>query len=216
MPRTTGTRSTTERRIRRKQGPVDHYPTKPWWKGRMGRRRGSYERSGSSKCTRRVFGFCNCSICANLLIIWSIYRIVLSESIIASLSSEINRLREDDLYEQTLLRGSRAGLEPQPSTNDIDTLMRSMMGPSMDIGSQPYMGRNSLLQPQRGRTTGAGIVDGPWNNFGQPYVGLNFDRRDTLAIGDGKALQSSTTSTSTIGKRSRNGASKITRRGEEN
>ena len=188
----------------------------------MGRRRGSYERSGPSKCKRRVFGFCNCSICANfadyLVYISSflIFFTVLSESIIASLSSEINRLREDDLYEQTLLRGSRAGLEPQPSTNDIDTLMRSMMGPSMDIGSQPYMGRNSLLQPQRGRTTGAGIVDGPWNNFGQPYVGLNFDRRDALAIGDGKALQSSTTSTSTIGKRSRNGASKITRRGEEN
>ena len=71
--------------------------------------------------------------------------------------------------------------------------MRSMMGP---------------------RRTGAGIVDGPWNNFGQSYVGLNFDRGDALAMGDGKALQSST---STIGKRSRNGASKInTHKGEDN
>ena len=54
MPRTTGTRSTTERRITRKQGPIDHDPTKSWWKGCLGWRRGSYEGFGPCKCKRRV------------------------------------------------------------------------------------------------------------------------------------------------------------------
>lgn len=36
-------------------------------------------------------------------------------------------LEENELFEQTLLRGSQVTLEQQPSTNDIDALMRSMM-----------------------------------------------------------------------------------------
>ena len=113
-----------------------------------------------------------------------------------------------------MLRDSGAALEPQPSTNDINVLMRSMMGPTSDIGSRPYMGRNSLLQGQRGKTSGAGILDGPWNNFGKPAAGFSFERRDSEVniAGDTKELQSSTTSTSTVRKRSRNGASRKARK----
>lgn len=89
--------------------------------------------------------------------------------------------------------------------------MRSMMGPTMDIGSRPYMGRNSLLQEQRGKTSGAGIVDGPWNNFGKTAAGFRFESEINVA-GDTKDLQSSTASTSTVGKRSRNGAPRKARK----
>ena len=96
----------------------------------------------------------------------------------------------------------------------MNALMRSMMGPTMDIGSRPYMGRNSLLQEQRGKISGAGIVDGPWNNFGMPAAGFRFERRDSevSAAVDTRDLQSSTASTSTVGKRSRNSAPRKARR----
>jgi hypothetical protein len=138
----------------------------------------------------------------------------LSERLVASLTAEIDRLREDHLYEQILLRDSGTALEPQPSTNDINALMRSMMGPTMDIGSKPYMGRNSLLQEQKGKTSGAGIVDGPWNNFGKSAAGFHFEKMDSEVdvAGDTRDLQSSTASTSTVGKRSRSGAPRRARK----
>lgn len=140
--------------------------------------------------------------------------LALSKRIISSLSSEISRLRDDDLYEQTLLRGSKAALELQPSTTDIDDLMRGMMGPSLHIGSGPYMGRNSLIQPQKGKISGAGIEDGPWNNFGHPSTGFNLDKKESRldASEDAKNLDNSAATTSTIGKRSRNGTSRSIRK----
>lgn len=69
------------------------------------------------------------------------------------------------------------------------------------------MGRNSLLQGQRGKTSGAGIVDGPWNHFGKTVAGF-----DISVAGDTRELQSSTASTSTVGKRSRNGAPRKSRK----
>ncbi len=89
-----------------------------------------------------------------------------------------------------------------------------MMGPGMDIGSGPYMGRNSLLQPQKGKITGAGIVDGPWNNFGHYSMRFNVGKRESrVDVNEvGKYLDDSTATTSTIGKRSRNGTSRNTRK----
>lgn len=133
-----------------------------------------------------------------------------STEAIQLLTAEVDRLREDDLYEQTLLKGSRAALDLQPSTKDIDTLMLTMMGPSTDIGTGPYMGQNSLLRPQQGITTGAGIVDGPWNNFGRPE--FTFERRESIASTDDRMKsESSIATTSTVGKRSRNGIGRTTR-----
>jgi hypothetical protein len=45
-----------------------------------------------------------------------------------NLRQKVHELEEDELFERTLLRGSQAGLEPQPSSGDIDVIMRSMMG----------------------------------------------------------------------------------------
>ncbi|KII86677.1 hypothetical protein PLICRDRAFT_43320 [Plicaturopsis crispa FD-325 SS-3] len=71
----------------------------------------------------------------------------LHRRIMVSLRQRVAELEENELFEQTLLRGSRAALEQQPTSNDIDTIMRSMLGPSP---GDP----NHLRQAP---------TDGPWN-----------------------------------------------------
>lgn len=115
------------------------------------------------------------------------------DRIMASLRAEVAKLQEDELFEQILLRGSKAALEAQPVTNDIDALMRSMMGPSLNI-SGPHMGKTDGVPK-----TGHEIVNGPWNNFGEP---ASRERRESLLAAD------SFLSGTTAGKRSRNGTSR--------
>ena len=123
-----------------------------------------------------------------------------------NLRQAVAQLDENELFEQTLRRGSQAGLQVQPSTNDIDTLLRSMMGPSMNIstGPKPHMGmsvapiRTEIRGGKEG-TTGSGVTNGPWNNFGKVVVSR---RDDIVASGDNMISES------TVGKRSRNGTSR--------
>lgn len=55
----------------------------------------------------------------------------------------VDELEANDLFEQTMLRGSQAGLEEQEIPQNIDALMLGMMGPSS--------------------TANAAVSDGPWN-----------------------------------------------------
>jgi len=62
---------------------------------------------------------------------------MLYEHVMGNLRQAVAQLEENELFEQTLRRGSQAALQIQPSTNDIDTLMRSMMsGDNMPIRKQ--------------------------------------------------------------------------------
>ncbi|KAF5382446.1 hypothetical protein D9615_002717 [Tricholomella constricta] len=68
----------------------------------------------------------------------------LYERVMANLYRAVRSLEDNELFERTLLRGSQAALEPQPSTTDIDTLMRSMMvvpQPSTNVVSGTGLGR---------------------------------------------------------------------------
>ena len=47
------------------------------------------------------------------------------------LRMQVKQLQEDALFEQTALRGSLIADEQQPSSNDIDAILRSMMGASI-------------------------------------------------------------------------------------
>ena len=117
-----------------------------------------------------------------------------------NLRQAVAQLDENELFEQTLRRGSQAGLQVQPSTNDIDTLLRSMMGPSMNIstGPKPHMGMS--IAPIATEIRGGGsVTNGPWNNFGKGVVSR---RDDIVASGDNMISES------TVGKRSRNGTSR--------
>ena len=121
-----------------------------------------------------------------------------------NLRQAVAQLVENELFEQTLQRcGSQASaLEIQPSTNNIDSLMQSMMGPSMNINAdRPHMGISVAPVP---RVRGRAGLNRPWNNFGKAVA---VDRRDA-ASGDNTMV-----SESTVGKRSRNGTSRNAHKG---
>ena len=98
--------------------------------------------------------------------------------------SKIRQLEENELFERMLLRGSQAGLERQPTTTDIDVLMRSMM-----VSPQ-----KTTIAPQH---NAAGVTQGPWSVNG-------YESRYERGTGGSANL----TSGITAGKRSRNGSSR--------
>jgi hypothetical protein len=56
----------------------------------------------------------------------------------ANLRKEVRRLEEDELFEQTILRGSEIEQqEQQPSSGDIDAIMKSIMDPPVSQGELP-------------------------------------------------------------------------------
>jgi len=101
------------------------------------------------------------------------------DQIITCLRSEVRQLEENELFEQMLLRGSQAALERQPSTTDIDALMRSMM----------ITPQNSTVTPHH---HAANVTKGPWSMNG-------YESR--YEKGTGEHILTSGTK---IGKRSRN------------
>lgn len=119
---------------------------------------------------------------------------VLHDRVMASLRSAVTNIKEQFIYDQILERGSMAAIEELGESNDIDALMRSMMGPSMNINAG-----NSGHRP--GVTTNTStMTNGPWNNFGQPSES---ERRAKLLPTNDVTL-----SGTTVGKRSRNGTSR--------
>ncbi|KAE9408816.1 hypothetical protein BT96DRAFT_1012994 [Gymnopus androsaceus JB14] len=81
------------------------------------------------------------------------------QHILDSLREEVRELQENELFEQTLLQGSKAALETPVYTRDIDSIMRSMMGPSSSSNSISAF-------PSATSTPFAGprASNGPWNN----------------------------------------------------
>ncbi|KAJ6584067.1 hypothetical protein DFH09DRAFT_266018 [Mycena vulgaris] len=74
---------------------------------------------------------------------------VLSERIVRNLRAKVEELEENELFEQTMLRGSQAGLEDHTIPSDIDSLMRSMMGSSSALAADA--------------SANATVTNGPWN-----------------------------------------------------
>ncbi|KAF7364886.1 hypothetical protein MVEN_00359100 [Mycena venus] len=80
---------------------------------------------------------------------------VLFERIVRNLRMKVEELEENELFEQTMLRGSQAALEEETIPKDIDSLMLSMMGG----GS----GSSRAIPNTSGNAT---VTDGPWNQTG--------------------------------------------------
>ncbi|TFY65389.1 hypothetical protein EVJ58_g1989 [Rhodofomes roseus] len=53
------------------------------------------------------------------------------EIVMKKLRDRVKQLEEDELFEQMLLRGTQIGLE-QPSSDDVDGIMRSLMVASVE------------------------------------------------------------------------------------
>lgn len=95
----------------------------------------------------------------------------------------VRALEENELFEQILLQGSKIGLEPSPSSNDIDAILTSMMGPSLNLNRNapivsspapwtkgPTITSTPLppeLQPLEIDPVAPHVTPGPWNNYGK-------------------------------------------------
>lgn len=84
---------------------------------------------------------------------------MLHEQVVQNLREKVQELVDNEMFEQALLKGSQVGLEPQPATDDIDAIMRSMMPRSA--------GPNVIGVPSHARN--APISEGPWNSNESRY-----------------------------------------------
>lgn len=95
------------------------------------------------------------------------------ERILSSLRYQIHLLEQNEIFEQTLLtRGGPSeaalSLDHQPSTNDIDSLMRSMMslgpsGPSIMPGASATRSNRNASVGTANATSAGTITHGPWS-----------------------------------------------------
>ncbi|KIM81027.1 hypothetical protein PILCRDRAFT_821864 [Piloderma croceum F 1598] len=122
------------------------------------------------------------------------------ERIVSSLRYQIHLLEQNEIFEQTLLtRGGPSeaalSLDHQPSTNDIDSLMRSMMtlgpsGPSNtpSASATPNSRSNRNGSVGTANTTSAGtITHGPWSRgIGMESVDVNATPGRTRSAAKGK------------------------------
>lgn len=102
------------------------------------------------------------------------------QQVMHSLYHGVRLLEENELFNQAILRGSQVGLQQQPSTTDIDSLMRSMM-------VAPQSSTDQKVPKPSNLTSDSGLITGPWASNG-------FDSQGTTPI------------IPTAGKRSRNGS----------
>jgi len=96
--------------------------------------------------------------------------IELFEQVVDSLRDAVYALEENELFEQTLLRGSQIALEQQPGVGDIDALMRSMMvvaPASTDVPDVPIF--VSGIRPSTQNDVG---IHGPVNGQGPQSEGF--------------------------------------------
>lgn len=108
------------------------------------------------------------------------------DAILHNLRLHIKKLEENEIFERTLLRGSQAALEPQPTTTDVDLLMKGMMGPAMSLDSRyQYRKKAGMMAP-----SSQAVTNGPWNNYGVATPNATANGNDGV-------------SGTTVGKRSR-------------
>ena len=85
-------------------------------------------------------------------------RVEMFEQVMNNLRAAVKKLEEDELFEQTAVKGADIALEdPPPSSDDVDAIMQSLMGlppPSSDATpaqtSPRLASRSETVTPQWG------------------------------------------------------------------
>jgi len=85
---------------------------------------------------------------------------ILYEKVLRSLRQQVQNLEQNELFEQTLLRGSQVHQEEHPVPKDIDVLMRDMM-------RVPTQANTSTATADSNVT----VSRGPWNQTEYRYEG---------------------------------------------
>ena len=62
--------------------------------------------------------------------------------IMQKLRAEIKKLQDNELFEQTILKGSQVGQDSLTPTGDIDSIVQSMLEPDLPSGPKPNAGDN--------------------------------------------------------------------------
>jgi len=96
---------------------------------------------------------------------------VMLDAIMRSLREKVRRLEEDELFEQTLLRGPQVGQDVTNSSGDIDAILQSLMEPT---GSQSTAQFNSKID----------IASTPWGSdmpHSLPTIAGSFGSNTTMA-----------------------------------
>ncbi|PCH40292.1 hypothetical protein WOLCODRAFT_143017 [Wolfiporia cocos MD-104 SS10] len=83
--------------------------------------------------------------------------IELHKDVMRHLRERVKQLEEDELFEQTMLRGTQIGQEQLPTSDDVDVIMKSLMemGPSLSKTTATQMQTSTDPQPETAAT--------PWN-----------------------------------------------------
>lgn len=79
----------------------------------------------------------------------------LFQVVLENLRKEVRSLGEDEIFQRTLLRGSVAALHEPTLTNDIDSIMRDLMGPPSTRSNGFEEPAPPFSKPQ--------CTPGPWN-----------------------------------------------------
>ncbi|TFK70966.1 hypothetical protein BDN72DRAFT_794669 [Pluteus cervinus] len=102
------------------------------------------------------------------------------EQIMRSLRWEVQQLEENELFEQTLLRGSQVGMESLPSTSDIDTILQSMMTTDSNTSINTIKDPDEDVAMRVNGTSPPAVTDGPWNRTTPPSIFTTGKRNNRL------------------------------------
>ncbi|TCD70169.1 hypothetical protein EIP91_004639 [Steccherinum ochraceum] len=94
--------------------------------------------------------------------------------VMQNLRAQVKKLQEDEIFERTLYHGFNAPEEQQPTSNDIDAIMRSMMGEpatSSRVATEPPGSPLPILSPVPSNASAAGAFT----------IGSNSDTSTTSA-----------------------------------
>ncbi|KAI0310137.1 hypothetical protein OF83DRAFT_912372 [Amylostereum chailletii] len=99
---------------------------------------------------------------------------MLLDQIMRSLRWHVSNLEENEIYENMMLRGSQIPFDSAPSSNDIDAIMQSMMGPPLPS--------NAMHVDDASTPAGSGHVQ----SHQHPPAYANRNRHNGFSVGKGK------------------------------
>ncbi|THH18321.1 hypothetical protein EW146_g2650 [Bondarzewia mesenterica] len=70
------------------------------------------------------------------------------EQVMQTLRRDVQQLEENELVDSAMLRGSQVALESQPSSNDVGSIMQSMMGPPSLLSTPRSVYHDLCPEPQ--------------------------------------------------------------------
>lgn len=88
-----------------------------------------------------------------LVALTSLPQTVLFVGVMSNLRTQVKALEDDEIFEASALRNLNPAFEEQPSSNDIDSIMQSLMGSSLNA-KNPQLNRMNPASKVNGNDSG--------------------------------------------------------------